>query len=99
MSFDPIDIPACSRIPSSPFGKLDDVMERLQIDSETKRRLMEQASVHELTLAEFLRFVLRCRAWGVEHVANLHAERIRAIGGTDGASEGVRSGERRTAAY
>jgi hypothetical protein len=66
MDFTPLDLPACSRVASRPFGKLDDVLERLQIDSETKRRLMEQANHHELTLAEFLRFVLRCRAWGVE---------------------------------
>lgn len=65
---------------SNPLGKLDADLPKQRINGETLARLQLQAAEAGMSLAEFVRLVLDCKAFGSEHVASLHAERIRRVG-------------------
>ncbi|MGV8822998.1 MAG: hypothetical protein ACWA66_02105 [Methylibium petroleiphilum] len=69
---------------SSPLGKLDAELPKQRINSETIARLQLQAAEAGMSLAEFVRLVLDCKAFGSEHVASLHADRIRRVGAIGG---------------
>ena len=69
---------------TSPLGKLDAELPKQRISGETLARLQLKAAEAGMPLAEFVRHVLDCKAWGVSHVASLHAERIRRVGEIEG---------------
>lgn len=69
---------------SNPLGKLDAENPKFRIGSETLARLQLKASEAGMTLAEFERTVLEAVAFGADHVANVHAERIRRVVGLVG---------------
>lgn len=69
---------------SSAFGKLDDVLDQMRIDSETKSRLQAMAAEAGMSLTEFVRMRLQAVAFGDEHVASVYAERIRRVLGLVG---------------
>ena len=66
---------------SGNLGKLDDYLEKMRISGDTKQQLTIQAAQVGMPLCEYIRMLLDCKAWGVEHVANMAAERIRRVGG------------------
>lgn len=74
---------------TSALGKLDDVLERMAIASPTKTQLTVMAAEAGMPMAEYIRTVLDCHAFGAAHVANMAADRILRIGQMQGANVGL----------
>lgn len=74
--------PPLSRLAAgSAFGKLDDVLDSIRIDSGTKVALQVKASQVGMTVSEYVRLVLRANVHGSEQVISMEADRARrAIG-------------------
>lgn len=67
-----------ARSPTSDvFGKLIATIPPVGIDPETLVELHRMAAANHMTLSEFVRGVLRVKAWGLDHVVNVMAQRER----------------------
>lgn len=66
---------------TNPLGVLDDELPKIRIGSETLARLRLIAAQEGMSVSEFVRLHLECKAFGVDVVANVSANRIRRVGG------------------
>mgnify|MGYP006136744973 CR=1 FL=1 len=79
--------PQFARAPTSDvFGKLDDELSPIRINSEALLEIKRKANDNGMTLAEYVRTRLYVDVFGIEHVLILHENRIRRA--TSNASQG-----------
>lgn len=68
------------------FGKLDDELSPIRINSDALLEIKRKATENGMTLAEYVRTRLYVDVFGLEHVLMLHENRIRRA--TSNASQG-----------
>lgn len=79
--------PQFARTPTADvFGKLDDELSPIRINSEALLEIKRKANENGMTLAEFVRMRLYVDVFGLEHVLILNENRIRRA--TGNASQG-----------
>lgn len=66
---------------TNPLGVFDDELPKIRINSETLARARMLAAQEGLSVSEWVRLHVETRVWGVETLANMHAERVRRVGG------------------
>lgn len=66
---------------TNPLGSYDDELPKIRINSETLARARMLAAQEGLSVSEWIRLHVETRVWGVETLANMHAERVRRVGG------------------
>jgi hypothetical protein len=82
-----LEVPQFSRTPTGDvFGKLDDEMAPIRINSDALLEIKRKATDNGMTLAEYVRMRLYVDVFGLEHVLMLPENRIRRA--TSNASQG-----------
>lgn len=67
-----------ARSPTSDvFGKLDDELPQVRINSDALLEIKRKAASHDMTLSEYIRIRLYVDVFGLEHVLSLNENRIR----------------------
>lgn len=69
---------------TGPLGKLDAVLPKIRISTDTLKVLRHKASEEGLAFSEYVRIRLDCVAFGVDHVATIAADRVRRVGANVG---------------
>jgi len=76
------DLPLESRLSTtSVLGKLDGEINKMKISFDTQVGLQRMAAEAAMSMNEYVRMVLDCHVHGVDHIANLAAQRIRLVVG------------------
>lgn len=59
------------------FGKLDDELPQVRINSDALLEVKRKAAANDMTLSEYIRTRLYVDVFGLDHVLSLHEQRIR----------------------